>query len=383
MPNGSSAIPRRHPRGAAAEAADNPRPTVLIVDDEALVRETLTDLLEAEDYRVLAAESGQQVASLIGEADLVLLDAMLPDKDGWAVCRTIKEHDPLLPVLMVTARTSPEDVVRTFAAGADDYIAKPFNVAELSARIGTRLRAHEAERELQRANERLRDLADRNYELYQQAKNDAEERARLLRELDHRVRNNLSVIMGLVAMERNRRPPRPVEETLNSLENRLRSFVAVHETFRRDGYTGVPIGAVTERIAQRLRSTFDPQERIMVRVESDALVLDERRGFALALILNELLSNSLRHAFPDERRGTVTVRIHEAGDQVRAEVRDDGIGSSIMRQGSAPGSGRSIVEALLRGELGGTAEFRSSDPGTCILLRFPLRERLSGAVLDQ
>ena len=118
-------------------------------------------------------------------------------------------HDPLLPIIMVTARTSPDDVVRTFAAGADDYVAKPFHVAELTARIESRLRVHRAEVAIKRANQQLRELADQNYQLYEQARRDAEERSLLLRELDHRVRNNLSVILGLLSMERNRRPPRP------------------------------------------------------------------------------------------------------------------------------------------------------------------------------
>jgi CheY-like chemotaxis protein len=80
------------------------------------------------------------------EVELVLLDAMLPGRDGWSICREIKDHhDAMLPIIMVTARTAPDDVVRTFAAGADDYVAKPFHVAELTARIESRLRVHRAE----------------------------------------------------------------------------------------------------------------------------------------------------------------------------------------------------------------------------------------------
>src|SRR5690606_23392033 len=116
---------------------------------------------------------------------LVLLDAMLPDRDGWSICRELKEeHDPLLPVIMVTARAATADMARTFEANADDYVTKPFQPAELVARIESRLR-------VRRMEQKLQELASQNYQLYQQAANHAAEKEALLRELDHRVRNNL------------------------------------------------------------------------------------------------------------------------------------------------------------------------------------------------
>lgn len=243
--------------GDAQESTDDEPATILVVDDELYARQLLTDLLEAQGFRVVSVARGEEALSWVGTVDLVLLDAMLPGRDGWAICRELKErYDPLLPVIMVTARTTPEDVVRTFEAGADDYVAKPFHAAELTARIVSRLRVHRAERELQRMNRRLAELANQNYQLYERARADADERALLLRELDHRVRNNLSVIMGLVSMERNRRPPRPAPEALASLESRLRSFLTVHEALRRQNYRSVPVREIAERLAQRLRTRW-------------------------------------------------------------------------------------------------------------------------------
>src|SRR5512145_854175 len=206
-------VPASAPRAATHDELGPSRQVrgarILVVDDEPLARQMFTDLLEAQGFQVVSVARGEEAFAFLPEVELVLLDAMLPGRDGWSICREIKErHDPLLPVIMVTARTAPEDVVRTFMSGADDYVAKPFHVAELTARIESRLRVHRAEVAIKRANAQLRELADQNYQLYEQAHRDAEERALLLRELDHRVRNNLSVIMGLLSMERNRRPPR-------------------------------------------------------------------------------------------------------------------------------------------------------------------------------
>ena len=372
--SGVAPAPPSRAQDERAAARDTRGARILVVDDEPLARQMFTDLLEAQGFRVVSVARGEEAFAFLPEVELVLLDAMLPGRDGWAICREIKEHhDPLLPVIMVTARTAPEDVVRTFAAGADDYVAKPFHVAELTARIESRLRVHRAEVTIKRANQQLRELADQNYQLYEQARRDAEERELLLRELDHRVRNNLSVIMGLVSMERNRRPPRPSEEALASLENRLRSFLLVHEALRRHNYRGVPIRETAEKLAQRLRNAWDIAGRIELHVDGDSQTLTERAGFALALILNELLTNAFRHAFPDGRHGNVWIVIDEDGRQVTVEVRDDGVGSNAAPSSQVVGSGRSIVDALARDELGGTVNFESSVSGTRVRVAFQAR----------
>ncbi|HEY0810120.1 MAG TPA: response regulator [Longimicrobiales bacterium] len=345
--------------------------SILVVDDEPMARQMFTDLLEAHGFKVVTVARGEEAFAFLPEVELVVLDAMLPDRDGWSICREIKEkYDPLLPVIMVTARTAPEDVVRTFAAGADEYVSKPFHVAELTARIESRLRVHRAEQNIKKTNEELRELADQNYQLYEQARRDAEERLLLLRELDHRVRNNLAVISGLVTMERNRRPPREPEDALASLENRLRSFILVHEALRRQNYMGVPIRETTEKLAQRLRNAWDVGRRINIRIEGDSPVLDEKQGFATSLILNELITNAFRHGFPEGTEGTLRILIEERDRQVRIEVTDDGVGTKQTGKGVV-GSGRSIVDALARDELNGTFDFASTEHGTRAGVTFP------------
>jgi DNA-binding response OmpR family regulator len=348
--------------------------TILVVDDEPLARQMFTDLLEAQGFRVISVARGEEAFGFLQEVELVLLDAMLPGRDGWAICREIKQqHDPTLPIIMVTARTAPDDVVRTFTAGADDYVAKPFHVAELTARIESRLRVHRAEVALKRANQQLRELADQNYELYEKARADAEERALLLKELDHRVRNNLSVIMGLLSMERNRRPARPAPEALATLEQRLRSFLLVHEALRRQNYRGVPAREIAEKLAQRLRNAWDPERRVEVQLEGDVGSLNERRGFALALALNELITNAFRHGFPDGRHGTLLIRLNRHDSHVQLQVTDNGIGIvSSQRANRVIGSGRSIVDALVKDELGGDVDFNSTEEGTTVSITFPV-----------
>ncbi|HEX6588949.1 MAG TPA: response regulator [Longimicrobiales bacterium] len=339
---------------------------VLVVDDEPLVRETLRDLLLARDFDVIDVDSGEAAYQHIRDVDVVLLDAMLPGEDGWTVCRRIKrEHDALLPVIMVTARTAPEDVVRTFEAGADDYVAKPFSVAELMARIASRLEVHRTEVALTEANQRV-------VGLYDQARRDVEERAHLLRELDHRVRNNLSVMLGLVSMERSRQPQRDTVEALETLESRMRSFLMVHEALRRENYRGVPVRDFVGRLAQRLRNAHALEDHIRIDIDTPDVIVGERHGFALALILNELLTNTFRHAFHDGRAGRVHVRMNIRDGEALLEVEDDGAGERPPDgTRSEPGSGRSIVHALAKSELSGVVEYPPVEQGTLVRVRFP------------
>ena len=363
---------------STVERSSNKPASILVVDDEPMARQMFTDLLEAHGFRVISVARGEEAFAFLPEVELIVLDAMLPGRDGWSICRDIKDnYDPLLPIIMVTARTAPEDVVRTFAAGADDYVSKPFHVAELTARIESRLRVHRAELTIKKTAQQLRELADQNYQLYEQARRDAEERSLLLRELDHRVRNNMAVITGLVSMERNRRPPRDAAEALESLENRLRSFILVHEALRRQNYRGVPIRETTEKLAQRLRNAWDVERHLEVSIVGDSPILDEKQGFATSLILNELITNAFRHGFPDNQEGTLSISIRQIGDNVRIEVTDNGVGTRVGKKSSVVGSGRSIVNALATDELSGRFEFNSDEKGTSAAVEFPHNPRMN------
>lgn len=115
--------------------------TLLVVEDERPLAETLRFNLEMEGYRVRTAEDGVEGLSMARaiQPDLVLLDLMLPRMDGLDVLRGIREHSQA-PVLLLTARTSEADRVKGLDLGADDYITKPFSLAELKARVRVHLR---------------------------------------------------------------------------------------------------------------------------------------------------------------------------------------------------------------------------------------------------
>jgi two-component system phosphate regulon response regulator PhoB len=129
---------------AMAEPNAGARPTILVVEDEAPLLTLLRYNLEKQGFRVEEASDGQEALMRVAEAppDLVLLDWMLPALSGLEVCRQLRRRAPTrdLPIIMVTARTEDQDAVRALDTGADDYIAKPFVMDALLARIRALLR---------------------------------------------------------------------------------------------------------------------------------------------------------------------------------------------------------------------------------------------------
>jgi two-component system OmpR family response regulator len=118
-----------------------PREHLLVVDDDAEIRQLLADYLQANGYRVTAVADGRAMRAAVaaGDPDLVILDVMLPGEDGLSLCRALRSRSEV-PVIMLTARGDETDRIVGLEVGADDYLPKPFSPRELLARIKSVLR---------------------------------------------------------------------------------------------------------------------------------------------------------------------------------------------------------------------------------------------------
>lgn len=116
--------------------------TVLIADDEARMRKLIADFLVREGYTILEADNGQTALDQLSKEkiDLVILDVMMPECDGWTVCRKIREKSLSIPVIMLTAKGEETDQLLGFETGADEYITKPFSPKVLTARVNALFR---------------------------------------------------------------------------------------------------------------------------------------------------------------------------------------------------------------------------------------------------
>ncbi|MET1253988.1 response regulator transcription factor [Aliikangiella maris] len=116
--------------------------SILVVEDELAIRTGLIDVLVYHGYQVDFAEDGKQGLdkALNGQFDLIILDVMLPSMNGYDICREIRQHNKAQPIIMLTAKSSDEDIILGLTLGADDYVAKPFSITQLLLRIEAVLR---------------------------------------------------------------------------------------------------------------------------------------------------------------------------------------------------------------------------------------------------
>ena len=115
--------------------------SILLVEDDMAIAQPLVRALEREGFEVAHVVEGADALDAPDRGvDLVLLDLTLPDRDGLGVCRSLRTRDERLPIIMLTARSEETDIVVGLDAGADDYVTKPFRLAELLARVRVRLR---------------------------------------------------------------------------------------------------------------------------------------------------------------------------------------------------------------------------------------------------
>ncbi len=142
------------------------RARLLIVEDEAAIRGGLEDVFVFHGYEVESVGDGREglKRALTGQFELVLLDIMLPGIDGFEICDRVRAEDPAQPIIMLTARTADEDIIEGLRLGADDYVAKPFSVAQLVLRVEAVLRrslGHESQRrEIRLAEDTVIDLVN-------------------------------------------------------------------------------------------------------------------------------------------------------------------------------------------------------------------------------
>jgi two-component sensor histidine kinase len=195
-----------------------------------------------------------------------------------------------------------------------------------------------------------------------------------IREIHHRVKNNLQTIASLLRLQGRRLRSPEARAALAESERRIRSIAIVHETLSRETGDVVPFNEIVRPLARLVEETSSsPEHQIRFRVEGDAGELPGEVATPLAVVLNELMQNAVDHAFPENtREARVEVTLARDEEYVEIEVRDNGVGlPEQFTLDGARGLGLSIVQALVTSELMGSIEMHD-DHGTSVRVRVPV-----------
>lgn len=321
---------------------DDNTATVLIVDDTEQNVRLLTHVVKKEGYKVLAAFSGEDALELVEKKkpDIILLDVMMPNMNGFEVCRKLKGQERYkdIPVIFLSALTEPDSKVKGFEAGGVDYITKPFQREEVLARIDLHV-------DLQRLRDQLEQKVEDLQERERMLKQLNEEKDQLLRIVAHDIRNPVSGIIGVVDILKEEISESLDEEQLYMLESveesgkkLLRIVNELLEKKIEEDKAELNLEKVD--LAELLRQILNLHEPIAITKDIKLeLSLDEELTIRadskkIDQVIGNLISNALK--FTDSG-GEVTVgaeRMDTGSDDkewVKVWVSDTGVGISDQK----------------------------------------------------
>ncbi len=349
----------------------------IVMVDDSVEERTLCRILLEEVYgsSLQLFEEGEALEGLKTcrrvEPDCVLLDYDLPDMTGLEFLAQLQQHAPLdepaFAVVMLTGLNSYQVASEAMRSGAQDYLLK------------NRISAPALSVAIQKATQKVGLIRELREEHTRLAESVAEKDV-LLKELHHRVKNNLQVIVSLLRLQAEATANETATAVLRESQHRVEAIALIHEQlYESSDLREVHLEQQANQLMTNLFHAFgvDPlritgQVAICPPADSSQLVLGVDQAIPAGLILNELISNALKHAFPGGRRGSIRVEARKHDGKVDLAVIDDGVGvpeDLSSRKGKS--LGLQIVEILSR-QLKGTWDMKC-EGGTSFHLSFPER----------
>lgn len=362
---------------AHRKARSTPPDEILVVDDTPASLKLIQEILSNTGYRVRLATDGDLAlrSAKAQPPSLVLLDIRMPGMDGFEVCRRLKadEKTRSIPVIFLSILEDEGEKVKAFQLGAVDFINKPIRAAEVLARVSTHIALRHAQSDLELRNQEL-----------EAARAGLEQRVKdqmiLRREIHHRVKNNLQVIISLLYLQSSRASDPNTQALLKDSQARVRSIALVHEMlYQRKDLSKISFADYVRQLAADLFIAYRvSQEVVALRVFPEGgIFLGISVAISCGLIINELITNALKYAFPNGAAGEIEVSLESEADAGRMvlTVCDNGIGlPKDFDVSHCSTMGLSLVADLAR-QLEGRLEFESgpNGRGTRVRIAFPQR----------
>ena len=304
----------------------NPNPKVLIVDDDAANIRVAAEILRQQKYNVSFAQSGMEALHKAGfvNFDAILLDIMMPEMDGYEVCEKLKSNPVTrqIPVIFLTAKTEPENVVKAFGVGGVDYVTKPFNSQELLSRVETQVRLKKTLEKLEKANISLREANNTKDKMFSIISHD------LLGPIGN-IKESLEVIVnGEVIMDE-----KNMQSFIHSMWGSIGSSYNLLENlllWSRNQQDKMAYKPKILNLTSVVKGTFNLLAGVAKQksIEMNSNLADRQMVYAdnnaVKTIIRNLVSNAIK--FTSEN-GLITIGVKEVkGGFLQVSVSDNGIG---------------------------------------------------------
>src|SRR5947207_7288334 len=342
-------------------------PTLLYIDDDAALARLVDRGLKRRGLKVVHAPSGTDGLERIREGgiDVVALDQYMPGLDGLETLERILALPNAPPVVFVTASQDSNIAVTALKAGAADYLVKDTLgdfIPLLHVALDGSLRQAQIRKARDDAEAEVHASRDRYAAL-------AAEREMLLREVNHRVGNSLQIIASLLHLQANSSTQDDVKAALTNAMGRVAAVAQVHRRlYTSHDLKSVLLNQYLEALLEDLRRSAEGNRMSRLTLRAEPIETDPDRAVAIGIIVNELVMNAVKYAYPDGA-GPIHVELKPEGDDLVVAIADDGVGLNAKADPRSTGMGQRIVSAMAA-KLDASAERDPDHHGTRIVLRF-------------
>jgi two-component sensor histidine kinase len=229
----------------------------------------------------------------------------------------------------------------------------------------------DAERNMLGVVEIARDITDQK-KAQQALKVSLEEKETLLQEIHHRVKNNLTVVSSLLKLQANGMDDERLKEALNESQNRIYAMSAVHESlYSSKNLSEIELKVYVTKISRTLIQTYSTNPaNVKFNTDSEEIKIGINQASPIGLIINELISNSLKYAFPNEREGKIDVSMKKTDNELNLVIKDDGVGMpDDLDWKNSKSLGLKLVRTLVENQLDGSVDMESTN-GTKFTIKF-------------
>jgi len=212
-------------------------------------------------------------------------------------------------------------------------------------------------------------------EYQNQLQNSLKEKEVLLKEVHHRVKNNMQVICSLLSLQAKSIPDTKTRELFDKAQGRVMSMAIIHETlYQSNNFAEIEFGNYLEKLTRRIGETY-PHERIDIELDTEPIAMNLTTAIPCGLIINELLSNSIKHAFPNQRSGQIRISLkNQENGSPCLRVSDNGVGlPESLTKGDSPSLGLQLIR-VLSNQVNGTIVFSQTNGTTATLTLPPLQK---------